>query len=209
MSLILSPPPPFFFFFKATASVHRPWMLFSSDTTKGAGSSSMTMWPAVWNSELSQVWEDRQGLTCSVISHCKRRHGFHFTCIPLLFAVVCCNVLLCSILTSESRSSKKLVLLKSWPWSYSACYRQLQAERCHAAGICHLPIWWCKYFLCPVFQFSSARICSDHLVAVFVVFQTPVLPMQEKKDFSSLTLFYFIYLFSCPNPQSWPYHSPS
>lgn len=167
-------------------------MLFSSDTTKGAGSSSMTMWPAVWNSELSQVWEDRRGLTCSVISHCKCRHGFHFTCIPLLFAVVCCNVLLCSILTSESRSSKKLVLLKSWPWSYSACYRQLQAERCHAAGICHLPIWWCKYFLCPVFQFSSAQItwllclwCSKHLCY----------PCRKKKDFSSLTLFYlFIFL---------------
>lgn len=170
-------------------------MLFSSDTTKGAGSSSMTMWPAVWNSELSQVWEDRRGLTCSVISHCKRRHSFHFTCIPLLFAVACCDVPLCSILTCDSRSSKKWFFLKSWPWSYSAFYRQLQAERCHATGICHLPIWWCKYFICPVFQFSSAQICLDPLVVVFVVFQTPVLPMQEKKKISPVLLYFILFIY--------------
>lgn len=195
MSLILSPPP-FFFFLRLPHQSTGPECYSQAIQQRGQG---LLRWlcgllcetPSSHRYEKTdKVWH----VQWSAIANADM--AFHFTCIPLLFAVVCCNVLLCSILTSESRSSKKLVLLKSWPWSYSACYRQLQAERCHAAGICHLPIWWCKYFLCPVFQFSSARICSDHLVAVFVVFQTTCVTHAGKKRFlQSYSILFYLFIF--------------
>lgn len=103
----------------------------------------------------------RNDLTCSVSSHsCVHAFWyctwFHSTCIPLLSSLKCCDILLGSVRKSVSPGVVKSVLLKSWAFSavsvYSSCYRELQAERYHASGICHLPVWRCK----------SHPLCSSH-----------------------------------------------